>query len=502
MAADYDGYVRVSRVGGRSGESFISPDVQRQQIEGWAAMRGTRIGVWHEDLDQSGGKAERPGLLQAIARVEAGYSAGIVVAKLDRFSRSLPQALEAINRINQAGGEVVSISEGIDPTTPAGKLMLRLILSIAEWQLDVTRENWRVARQRAVERGVHVASRTPTGYTRDARGVLVPHEKDAPAIAALFQARAQGASWSQLARLLNTAGVVGPYKAEQWTPRAMSHILANRVYLGEARSGEYTHADAHPGLVDQATWDAAQRAISAPAQRGMQPALLAGLLRCAGCRHILKPDTMRLRDGSKARIYRCRGQHASGTCTSRVAIMGRIVEPWVEDRFLAALGSHVARADQSTSGLQAAMVELERAEVELAAFRDDTRIISALGVDRFVEGLETRAAAIDAARITIADERASTQPPSLPPVVDLADLWPTLEVGDKQRALRSMIDAIVLRGGSVPVSDRALILWRGEMPDDFPRRGRRVSLEPFIWPHDAPVDPGVLGGEDAEEHPV
>lgn len=55
-----DGYIRVSRVGGRSGESFISPEVQREQIERFAALRGVQIGAWHEDLDQTGGKLTRP----------------------------------------------------------------------------------------------------------------------------------------------------------------------------------------------------------------------------------------------------------------------------------------------------------------------------------------------------------------------------------------------------------------------------------------------------------
>ncbi len=52
-----DGYIRVSRVGGRGGDSFISPAVQRDQIERWAAMRGATIVKWHEEYDQSGGKA-------------------------------------------------------------------------------------------------------------------------------------------------------------------------------------------------------------------------------------------------------------------------------------------------------------------------------------------------------------------------------------------------------------------------------------------------------------
>jgi hypothetical protein len=55
-----DGYIRVSRVGGRSGESFISPAEQRSAIEDWARRTRTEIVDWHEDLDYSGGRSTAP----------------------------------------------------------------------------------------------------------------------------------------------------------------------------------------------------------------------------------------------------------------------------------------------------------------------------------------------------------------------------------------------------------------------------------------------------------
>jgi hypothetical protein len=67
-----DGYIRVSRVAGREGEAFISPDVQRKKIEAWADLHGVQIVEWWEELDQSGGKRDRPMFQQALARCDAG----------------------------------------------------------------------------------------------------------------------------------------------------------------------------------------------------------------------------------------------------------------------------------------------------------------------------------------------------------------------------------------------------------------------------------------------
>ena len=55
-----DGYVRVSQVKGRSGDSFISPVSQEERIRAWAALHDYEVGEIHVELDQSGAKANRP----------------------------------------------------------------------------------------------------------------------------------------------------------------------------------------------------------------------------------------------------------------------------------------------------------------------------------------------------------------------------------------------------------------------------------------------------------
>jgi DNA invertase Pin-like site-specific DNA recombinase len=160
-----DGYVRVSRVGGRSGERFMSPAVQREEIERWARVHGALVARVFEELDESGGRPDRPLLKEAIERVECGDSNGLVVAYLSRFGRSLLDGLGAIKRITDAGGAFVSVQEGIDFSTDTGRMLLRVMLSIAEWELDRYRSNWRVASERAVARGVFIGS-VPFGYYR------------------------------------------------------------------------------------------------------------------------------------------------------------------------------------------------------------------------------------------------------------------------------------------------------------------------------------------------
>ena len=153
-----DAYVRVSRVGGREGESFISPDEQRRIIRQWADLRGVSIAAWHEDLDQSGGRLDRPGLDACMERIRSGETGGVAVAKLDRLSRAgVADALKLVDDIHAHGGQLAAVDLGIDPTTDVGELLLTLMLALARMERRRLTAGWEAAKTRAVERGAKLA---------------------------------------------------------------------------------------------------------------------------------------------------------------------------------------------------------------------------------------------------------------------------------------------------------------------------------------------------------
>jgi DNA invertase Pin-like site-specific DNA recombinase len=238
-----DGYVRVSQVKGRRGESFISPALQREQIVNWAKLNGAVVATVFEELAESGARSDRPKLMKALARVEEGLTDGIVVAKLDRFGRSLLGSLAAIERIRAAGGTFVAVQDGLDVTTDTGKLVLRIMLSMAEWELDRIRAQWNAARERAVARGVHLGAYPPTGYIRDSNRLLHPDPVSGPVIAELFARRAQGATMRELGLFLSEQKVRTRLDNPNWISTALHSLITNRVYLGELRHGTMINSE-------------------------------------------------------------------------------------------------------------------------------------------------------------------------------------------------------------------------------------------------------------------
>lgn len=82
------GYVRVSRVGDREGDSFLSPALQREAVERLAEREGLEVAEWIEELDASGGDASRPGWNRAIEAVEFGRAREAVVLRFREFGWS------------------------------------------------------------------------------------------------------------------------------------------------------------------------------------------------------------------------------------------------------------------------------------------------------------------------------------------------------------------------------------------------------------------------------
>ena len=106
-----------------------SPQSQQDRIRSWATHNGYEVARVHVEPDQSGAKADRPKLVEALTRIEHRETDGIVVGRLDRPGRSLVDGLAFIERIQRAGGTFASVNDGFDLTTDTGRLVLPIMLS-------------------------------------------------------------------------------------------------------------------------------------------------------------------------------------------------------------------------------------------------------------------------------------------------------------------------------------------------------------------------------------
>jgi site-specific DNA recombinase len=504
VTAPLDVYVRVSDVRGRSGESFISPVEQEERCRGAITRRGYEVGEIFTDLDQSGGKMERPALDKAIERIKQGESAGIVCARLDRFARTLIGGVQTLGDINEAGG-VVIIAEGdfdLDTSTAQGELFLHMLLSFARFELRRITEKWTDAQRRAVERGVHISRHIPPGYDKQKDGTLVPHKYHGKTITRAYRMAAEGASPTSIAGYLNERNLPSGDNGTEtfWKASRIKRLLANPVYRGQARYGEIVNNEAHEPLTDETTWLLAQRKQENPptAIQEASEYLLSGFCRCATCRHAMRPQKAR---GTTVGSYRCATETASGRCPHPSSVSMKRLEDFVfeawADRVFEKMQdggtSPVSERDNS-----AALEDLEDAKQALAeveAMKDTLRpaayaaaLDSALGrVEEAEKGVSSQAPtnldklvreAMPYMQETMARVASGESP--------LAGMGPE-GIRLLRNALADELRAVFVRpaknrSNKAPLSDRVRIVWNDDPEKiELPRRGERFEPRAYVW---------------------
>ena len=131
----------------------VSTDDQRLDLQLDALKRAGCDKVYY-DHGVSSGKAERPGLDEMLRTLVDGDT--LVVYKLDRLGRSVLHLSDLLVRLDTDGVQFCSLTEGIDTTTPGGKLVYHVFAAVSEFSRNLIRENTCAGLKAARERGAQI----------------------------------------------------------------------------------------------------------------------------------------------------------------------------------------------------------------------------------------------------------------------------------------------------------------------------------------------------------
>ena len=176
-------YARVSTTGhGQDSQ------LQTREVREYCVRRGWQIAGEYTDAGISGAKDSRPELNRLMAEAHRRRFDAVVVWKFDRFARSVSHLLRALETFNALGIAFVSLSEQIDTTTPAGRLVFTVLGAVAELERSLIAERVRAGLRNARAKGKQL------GRPRVA--------VDAAQVANL---RASGQSWRAIADVLGVS---------------------------------------------------------------------------------------------------------------------------------------------------------------------------------------------------------------------------------------------------------------------------------------------------------
>lgn len=112
-----------------------------------------RLGVKRIFQEKRSGVSARPVLHQLLSEIRPGDK--IFVYKIDRFARSLIDLLSILERIEGSGATFQIITEPIDTSTGAGRMMMHMLGAFAEFERGIIRERCMAGQRSAMERGIH-----------------------------------------------------------------------------------------------------------------------------------------------------------------------------------------------------------------------------------------------------------------------------------------------------------------------------------------------------------
>jgi DNA invertase Pin-like site-specific DNA recombinase len=144
-AAKVLGYVRVST--DEQANSRLGLNAQRVAIAQACIERGWEIVEIIEDAGYSGKTLRRPGIQRALLMLEGRrpHANALVVAKLDRLSRSLLDFATAMERAQRKSWQIVAIDQGFDMTTTTGRAMAGMVAVFAQWERELIGERTKAA---------------------------------------------------------------------------------------------------------------------------------------------------------------------------------------------------------------------------------------------------------------------------------------------------------------------------------------------------------------------
>jgi len=170
-------YARVSTNNGQD------PHMQTRELREYCKRRGWEIAGEYVDAGISGSKEHRPQLDALLAACRKRLVDAVVVYRYDRFARSLRQLVNALEEFRSLGIEFISLHEGVDTSTPNGRLVFGIFASIAEFERELIRERVRSGMRNA-----------------RAKGKAIGRPKVTVDAAQIGRLRDSGASWREIAK--------------------------------------------------------------------------------------------------------------------------------------------------------------------------------------------------------------------------------------------------------------------------------------------------------------
>jgi len=239
-------YIRVSTE--EQAKHGISLSAQEEALKNYASALGYEISTIYRDEGKSAKDIKgRPEMSQMLADAQTRKFQAIFIYKLDRFSRSLRDLIETIEKLKEWGIDFISLQDKIETTSASGKLMFHIISAFAEFERNVTSERTKFSMDKKARDG-NIVTRAPFGYVLKNKKLIGAN--DSYLVQEVFQDFLnQNISLTQLS------------KKYSFSVNGLKKILTNQTYLGKIKFDGQTYQGSHQPLISSTLFNHVQNKL-------------------------------------------------------------------------------------------------------------------------------------------------------------------------------------------------------------------------------------------------
>jgi DNA invertase Pin-like site-specific DNA recombinase len=221
------GYVRVSTEG--QAEEGVSLAAQRRKLDAQALAQDMRLAAVHEDAGVSAKSLDRPGLKAALLDLEEGRADALIVCKLDRLTRSVRDLGLLVESYFASRFQLISIADAVDTRTAGGRLVLNVLVSVAQWEREANAERTSEALRHMKAQGRRLgAAALGWRWTQQERGKGKASTSDVPSevetVIRMHALRGAGLSLRAICSQLEAEGRATK-RGGRWTPKVVRDAL-------------------------------------------------------------------------------------------------------------------------------------------------------------------------------------------------------------------------------------------------------------------------------------
>jgi DNA invertase Pin-like site-specific DNA recombinase len=195
------GYVRVST--DKQADRGVSLDAQAEKIRAMAVVHNAELVEIIVDGGESAKSLQRPGMERLLALVDGKKVQAVIIAKLDRLTRSVKDLCELLERFEHRGVALISVAESLDTRSAAGRLVLNIMTAVSQWEREAIGERTRDAMHHKRTNGERVGN-IQFGYRLGADGKhLEPDPAEQEVLSEISDLRRNGHTLRGIAAALN-----------------------------------------------------------------------------------------------------------------------------------------------------------------------------------------------------------------------------------------------------------------------------------------------------------